>query len=267
MQIKANAFTRANAGITMNGLMAVEFKFDANEQFQRDAIDSVVELLAGQEALEQDLTTGELEAEGMLFTELVFGNSLDLASETIRRNLRRVQDREVEVDGAAGTAILRASIGFRPTAAALPVEMESAPARPTCTSHDRGLHCNAVKFVIVVPSVAIRRDGQQSRPAPRHIRERVRRPPVRRAGLTNSRQSANHLIAPRSRRERCGHRYRGGRIFHPLDDLVATPRLRRLSPVLMDEPQSQGRAQSEIEELSPLFRVGYSSPTTGHVTA
>jgi hypothetical protein len=56
--------------------MAVEIRFDANQQYQRDAIDAVVELFAGQEAIDQGLGTPTLAEDGTLFEELVFGNSL-----------------------------------------------------------------------------------------------------------------------------------------------------------------------------------------------
>jgi type III restriction enzyme len=58
--------------------MAVEIRFDANQQYQRDAIDAVVELFAGQEAIDQGLGTHTLAEDGTLFEELVFGNSLGL---------------------------------------------------------------------------------------------------------------------------------------------------------------------------------------------
>ena len=40
-----------------DGLMAVEIKFEANQQYQLDAINSVVDLFAGQEGLSQGFTT------------------------------------------------------------------------------------------------------------------------------------------------------------------------------------------------------------------
>ena len=53
--VKANALANAKNARHHheNRLMAIEIKFDANQQYQRDAIDSVVELFAGQEAVEQ----------------------------------------------------------------------------------------------------------------------------------------------------------------------------------------------------------------------
>lgn len=44
--------------------MAVDIKFDAHQQYQRDAIDSVVALFAGQDAPPQGFASADLAAEG-----------------------------------------------------------------------------------------------------------------------------------------------------------------------------------------------------------
>ena len=77
--------------------MGVPIKFDPNQGYQRDAIDAVLELFAGQESAEQGFADDNFATEEMLegFTELVFGNTLSLAPETMRRNLRGVQDSPV----------------------------------------------------------------------------------------------------------------------------------------------------------------------------
>ena len=91
-----------------DGLMGVPIKFDPNQGFQRDAIDAVLELFAGQEAAEQGFADDTFATEEMLegFTELVFGNTLSLAPETMRRNLRGVQDSPVtDMEGEERPAI------------------------------------------------------------------------------------------------------------------------------------------------------------------
>src|SRR3954449_6927379 len=78
--------------------MAVAIKFDANQQYQRDAIDSVVELFAGQDAVDQamvPLGLGGVQDTLEGFQEVVFGNTLSVDPATIEANLRRVQDRPV----------------------------------------------------------------------------------------------------------------------------------------------------------------------------
>ena len=73
--------------------MAVEIRFDANQQYQLDAIASVVDLFAGQEGLGQGLATSgpTAVAAGGLFDQVVFGNSLDIAPSTIK-TMRRHRD-------------------------------------------------------------------------------------------------------------------------------------------------------------------------------
>src|SRR5947207_3259203 len=89
--------------------MAVEIKFEANQQYQLDAIASVVDLFAGQESVEQnvvDLGLGAIAGTLEGFQEVAFGNTLALAPTTIETNLRRVQDRKVlQVDGTFLPAI------------------------------------------------------------------------------------------------------------------------------------------------------------------
>src|SRR4051794_11672162 len=77
--------------------MTIDIRFDANQQFQLDAIKSVVDLFDGQEMVEQTfaLSESDKDAPGMLpgFAELVFGNALSLSPESLCSNLRAVQDR------------------------------------------------------------------------------------------------------------------------------------------------------------------------------
>lgn len=145
--------------------MAVPIKFDPNQGFQRDAIDSVLELFAGQEAAEQGFADDTFATEEMLegFTELVFGNSLSLAAETLRRNLRGVQDSPItDVEGEERPAIpegMRTDLESGEAPEDFSVEMETGTGktyvylRSVAELHRKyGFR----KFVIVVPSVAIR---------------------------------------------------------------------------------------------------------------
>ena len=84
--------------------MAVEIRFDPNQRYQREAINAVVELFAGQEGLDQGLVMPSRANDEALFEEVVFGNSLGLSSETVRRNLRRVQERTGSRRGRDGGA-------------------------------------------------------------------------------------------------------------------------------------------------------------------
>lgn len=145
--------------------MGVPIKFDPNQGFQRNAIDSVLELFAGQESAEQGFADDTFATEEMLdgFTELVFGNNLSLAPETMRQNLRRVQDRPVRDSEGTDIPSVSESLRVNLEPGELPddfsVEMETGTGKTYVYLRSIAeLHRKYKfrKFVIVVPSVAIR---------------------------------------------------------------------------------------------------------------
>jgi len=135
----------------------MQFKFDANQEFQLQAIDTVAGLLEGQPRLENGLRLS-------LSTNLaVIANRLDLDEAELTRNLRQVQGAnglpqddallviESEIEIAEGSK----SVRF----ANFSVEMETGTGktyvylRTALELHRRyGLR----KYIVVVPSVAIR---------------------------------------------------------------------------------------------------------------
>lgn len=260
--------------------MAVEIKFDAYQPYQREAIDSVVELFAGQESIEQGVTAPELGDEDTLFAELVFGNSLALAAETMRTNLRRVQDRPVTLDdGAAVPAIsekLRQPLDEGELPLHFSVEMETGTGKTYVylrTIAELHLRFGFKKFVVVVPSVAIREGVLSSL---RLLREHIRDlydglqydfHVYDSKALTRVRQfaTASHLqIMVINVAAMTGDA--NTRIIHrPTDEMngyAPIEFLRACRPIaIMDEPQSlDGPTQvPAIGELHPLFRVGYSA--------
>lgn len=262
--------------------MVVGIKFDANQQFQRDAINSVVEIFSGQEAIDQSVTVPGLTDESTfdIFNELVFGNSLSLAAETVRTNLRRVQDRPVELEnGTTVPAIaepLRRAVESGEIPLKFSVEMETGTGKTYVylrTIAELHRQYGFKKFVIVVPSVAIREGVLSSLKLLReHIRDiydglQYDHYVYDSSALTRVRQfaTASHLqimvinIAAMT----------GGantRVIHrPTDAMngyAPIEFLRACRPVvIMDEPQSlDGPTQKPaIDELDPLFRVGYSA--------
>lgn len=145
--------------------MAIEIKFEANQQYQRDAIDSVIDLFAGQESVPQGVTTAGLSDEAMLegFTELVFGNTLELSASTLQDSLFRVQDRKVlTTEGAEVPAVpekLRRQLAPDDFPLDFSVEMETGTGKTYVylrTIAELHQKYGFTKFVIVVPSVAIR---------------------------------------------------------------------------------------------------------------
>lgn len=260
--------------------MTVEIRFDPNQQYQREAIDAVVELFAGQEGLEQGLGMPTLAEDGALFEELVFGNSLELSPDTVVSNLQRIQNRPVAFeDGSEVPAIteaLRRTVDDGELPSHFNVEMETGTGktyvylRSIAELHERyGFR----KFVIVVPSVAIREGVLNSLALLRdHIRDLYDGLQYdhhvydgKAPGRVRQFATASHLqimvinIAAMTgdANTRLMHRQTDAlNGYAPIDFLKACRPV-----VIMDEPQSlDGPTQvPAIHALEPLFRVGYSA--------
>ena len=262
--------------------MAVPIKFDPNQQFQRDAIDSVVELVAGQDVLEQGVSVAGFGDEGAIegLQELVFGNSIGLTAETVRTNLRRIQDRPIELeDGTILPAIAETSrivIESGEMPVNFTIEMETGTGKTYVylrTIAELHRKYGFRKFVIVVPSVAIREGVLSSLIVLReHIRDlydglQYDHHVYDSNSLTRVRQfaTASHLqIMVINIAAMTGDA--NTRIIHrPTDAMngyAPIEFLRACRPiVIMDEPQSlDGPTQiPALDALHPLFRVGYSA--------
>jgi type III restriction enzyme len=147
----------------------MKLQFDANQQFQLDAVAAVVDLFDGQPQGPPEYSVINLGGMGGLFdghesTELGVGNRLLLAPESLRENTRTVQARN-DVTVADGRAALEAWDIFD-TPANQPrgcphfsVEMETGTGKTYVylrTIFELSQRYGFQKFVIVVPSVAIR---------------------------------------------------------------------------------------------------------------
>ena len=87
----------------------MQFEFDANQGYQRDAIDAVVKLFDGQRYVPTELQFGDS------FDSPAIGNHLDLDSGQISANLEQIQ-KENEI--ITGTPALNGTLHFS-------VEMET----------------------------------------------------------------------------------------------------------------------------------------------
>lgn len=124
----------------------MKLHFDPNQPYQRDAIGAVVRVFEGQPAGER---LGFAAAGGgeKLFGEAGFANRLLLDEQQILRNVRIVQD-------AHGLPVCEALGGMN-----FSVEMETGTGKTYVylrTIYELNAHYGFRKFVIVVPSVAIR---------------------------------------------------------------------------------------------------------------
>ena len=147
----------------------MKLQFDPNQQFQLDAVNAVVDLFEGQPEMAPQYAPIHLGAWGGLFegqesSELGVGNRLLLDEDGLRVNTRAIQDRnDIEVEDPAKE--LESWRHFDHPAnsdRAIPhfsVEMETGTGKTYVylrTVYELSKRYGFKKFVIVVPSVAIR---------------------------------------------------------------------------------------------------------------
>ncbi len=125
----------------------MKIHFDSRQEFQLDAIRSVVELFAGQPLARASLQWQTDALGGELLTEMGVGNSLVLSEDTLLGNVRRIQ----------------AENGLEPVSELqgrhFSVEMETGTGKTYVylrTLFELNARYGWKKFIIVVPSVAIR---------------------------------------------------------------------------------------------------------------
>jgi len=125
----------------------VKIKFDSNQDFQLDAIRAVVDVFSGQPLTRAALQWQSDALGGELLTEMGVGNSLVLGDEAVLRNVQKIQ-RENEITPVDDLQGLNFS-----------VEMETGTGKTYVylrTLFELNARYGWKKFIIVVPSVAIR---------------------------------------------------------------------------------------------------------------
>ncbi|WP_312357949.1 type III restriction-modification system endonuclease [Mixta calida] len=143
--------------------MSMKILFDANLDYQRQAIESVTSVFAGQEICQTNFTVAPLQSweEGTLFhglqeDSLGVGNRLRLLDEDIHANIRKIQLK----NGLAPSVSFDSKNGIH-----LTVEMETGTGKTYVylrTVFEMNRLYGFTKFIIVVPSIAIKEGVQKS---------------------------------------------------------------------------------------------------------
>lgn len=252
----------------------MEFKFDAHQSYQKDAISSVVDIFEGQpkdvSTLETTLSEKILEVGNQTVLDIVnevgaVGNRLVLDESTLLHNLQTVQDRnglEV-VDSISGN-----SLDFD-------IEMETGTGKTYVylrTAFELAKKYNFTKFIILVPSVAIREGITSSiKMMKKHFDELYAIPFDSNVYSGSSAEEVQSFATSTSvqilvmtidslrgdKNTRVIHQNRDKlNGLRPIDYLRATRPI-----VIMDEPQNMESvlSQTALEELDPLCTLRYSA--------
>lgn len=257
------------------------FQFDSHQQYQLDAISAVVDLFDGQpqdaDKLVHNLRTQVPSRAGELALEVAqevgaIGNNLLLDETAILANLQQVQNRnglEVGTRLAMGDSRVEGKLDFD-------IEMETGTGKTYVylrTAFALAKHYGFTKFIILVPSVAIREGVNTSiRLMREHFRALYPEQPFDAGVYSGERAEDVQAFATATNVQflvMTIDAIRGDkntRIIHqprdklnglrPLDYLKATRPV-----VIMDEPQNMESllSQSAVGELDPVFTLRYSA--------
>jgi type III restriction enzyme len=250
----------------------MHFRFESNQEYQLDAISAIVDLLDGQPRIDPDLVLA-----GAGFAAV--SNRLDLDEEALVANLRTVQKRNhLREDEALGYIEEPIQTVEGEATARFPnfsVEMETGTGKTYVyvrAALDLFQHYGLRKFIIVVPSVAIREGVLKTLDITRqHLRELYDNVPyrhyvydsgnlnaIRQFALSDAIELLVMTIDSFSRDEsniiyQDIDRFQGERPIHLLQ---ATRPV-----IILDEPQnmeSEGRIRA-LAALNPLFALRYSA--------
>lgn len=259
----------------------MKFTFEADLDYQRDAIDAVTGLFKGQESLTSHFTVqahaalseGLFEASGdqLGISTQGYGNRLRLAPETVLGNLRAAQDRV----GLAPESTLD-SMNFT-------VEMETGTGKTYVylrTIYELNALYGFTKFVIVVPSIAINEGVASSIDMLRgHFGALYGNPPMQYFQYSGDNVSRLRSFATSSGIEImiitiAAMNKATAKINKPSEDLdleVPMDLVRATSPiVIVDEPQSvygddgnprkkKGAGRLAVEGMNPAATIRYSA--------
>jgi type III restriction enzyme len=276
----------------------MQIQFDPNQEYQRDAVNAVLDLFEGQSKSEahfsvvREFSLGT-QLSGLVRTERALGNQLTLTEPKLRQNCHAVQERN-DVDSAnSGTPLegwelpslgTPGDVNFLPARPCLhfSVEMETGTGKTYVylrTIYELAERYGWLKFIIVVPSVAIREGVKENlRITAEHFRslyhqtarvqvyEGKRVQELKEFAQSNTLQvlvinidAFNKNFGPDAERKNnvIFKEQEGFENSTPIETVQASQPI-----VILDEPQSidnTERAQEAIKALRPLFTLRYSA--------
>ena len=242
----------------------MKIRFDSDQQYQLDAINAVVGVFEGQPLAQSAYEIRLDRTEGILeWSELGLANSLALTEEALLENVRQVQEHN----------------GIEPSSALdglnFTVEMETGTGKTYVylrTMYELNARYGFRKFVIVVPSVAIREGVMKSIEMTReHFRELYGNIPLD-AWIYDSRQVSRLRQFATSNQMQLlvinidAFNKKDIAVIHQENDRMSGRRpiefVQAARPIaILDEPQNMETetARAAIESLNPLCTLRYSA--------
>jgi type III restriction enzyme len=258
----------------------MKFSFEADLDYQRQAIDAVTGLFKGQEVNTAQFTVlarpGAHADLGYSELGLGHGNMLQLDQETILANLHEVQNRT----GLAPEPSLE-SMNFT-------IEMETGTGKTYVylrTIYELNQVCGFTKFMVVVPSVAIKEGVETSiRMLRDHFGALYGNPPVSCFQFDGNNPSRARSFATSPSIEimivtvSAINKPKTNKMYQPTEDLdheVAADLIRATKPIIIvDEPQSvygdvgdgkkKGAGRLALEDFNALATFRYSATHSKH---
>lgn len=248
----------------------MRFKFDANQEYQLQAISAIVDLFDGQPRVEVDLTFR------LGFSAVA--NRLDLEESAILKNLREVQSRNgIVADSQLACIEENINAAEGPKHIRFPnfsIEMETGTGKTYVylrTALELFRRYGLRKFIVVVPSVAIREGVLKTLAITEaHLKERYDNTPYRyyvydSANLTQVRQfalsdSVEIMVMTIDSFNKASNVIR--QVTDRLQGEKPIDMIQAVRPVLLlDEPQNMESELSvwALSALDPLFALRYSA--------
>ena len=251
--------------------MAVQFKFESNQQFQIQAIESIAKLFDG-----QHFVTGQFDLNMDGLTAIP--NSLEVDNDTILKNLQQVQtDNDLRLDEKLLCIDDNIPLLGEKTDVSFPnfsVEMETGTGKTYVylrTILELFRRYGLRKFIIVVPSVAVREGVIKTLKITKdHLRQLYDNPPYRFYAYDSSKISQVRQFAYSDGIEIVvmtidSFNRASNRIYQTMDQLqgdIPIHFIQTTRPILvLDEPQnmvSELRVKA-LAALNPLFTLRYSA--------
>ena len=239
----------------------MKLQFDANQDFQLDAINAAVDLFKGQPAGASDFSYSKASSVGGTFLSVV-ANNLILDEETILKNLQTVQK-------ANNIEESKTLDGFH-----FSIEMETGTGKTYVylrTIHELNKQYGFKKFIIVVPSLAIKEGVLKNLEITKEHFDIIYEKPVmncfefdpKKRALSKNFATTNSLQIMVMNIDQFT---RAGNIFYQQSDWgVPAEFIKATRPiVIVDEPQNMETdiRRQAIAKLNPLCTLRYSATHT-----